>query len=493
MPNSRFRSHAGLEQRLLQQIREGPGLPGGLLGVAFSGGTDSLALAIALGRVAPISAVRPHLIHVNHGIRPRSDGDAEQCQNLARELGLELTIVSAEADPRKQAAGVGIEEAARRQRYLALAKSVHSQGSDVIATGHHADDQAETVLLHLFRGSGLSGASGMRTLTDLKVPWWGAGRNKPSQLWRLRVWRPFLTERRETLKAYVRESGLPSVLDESNTDFRLARNYLRLEILPLIERGWPGAVEAIGRFAQVAGRENDFLERQRKDKIDAADKPSTALSVRLLDKMDLAMKRRLVATWLLTNGVEEPNLSAVDRTIQLSKMAGTSAVIEVGSGRSVLRNGSTLMVLCPGVSEVVSGNAEFTGINLEPRVAGNLELLLEFGSPVTVGGWVFLLDHDTLQSIENAFGAKSKRLHVPVGTAVWLRALRAGDRWRDSGRSVRDALRTAGVHPAVRQSVLCVAAKDGVLFIPGLAESVHPAAKAKEYDTVACLRWWEND
>ena len=142
------------------------------------------------------------------------------------------------------------EAAARDARYRALASVAVREGAAAIATGHTADDQAETVLLHAVRGAGLAGLRAMSVLSDAPIDD-GAG---------IRLFRPLLGVRRSETQAYCRELGLTPLHDETNDDVRIPRNLLRLEAMPLLERLNPQAVSALARLADTAGGALDFME-----------------------------------------------------------------------------------------------------------------------------------------------------------------------------------------------------------------------------------------
>jgi tRNA(Ile)-lysidine synthase len=129
--------------------------------VGFSGGRDSLALAAALRWVQAVLGVEPVLVHVDHRLRASSGDEAKRAANLAESLNLRFQAVAVATPPTDVHFGVGVEEAARRERYRNLIAAAARYGACAIATAHHRGDQAETVLLHLLRGGGVHGAAGM--------------------------------------------------------------------------------------------------------------------------------------------------------------------------------------------------------------------------------------------------------------------------------------------------------------------------------------------
>ncbi len=237
---------ATLPQAVARHV-DAAGLMGATLLAAVSGGPDSLALLHALHCITNSHRLSLHVAHVDHGLRPSSGRDADFVREHAEALGLPCTVVAV-AVPRRSD-GSFSEAAARDARYRALADVAEGEGAGAIATGHTLDDQAETVLLRAVRGAGLGGLRAMAVMGDAPVD--GAT---------ARVFRPLLGVRRSDTVAYCRELGLTPVLDESNADTRIPRNLVRLQVLPLLERLNPRAVDALARLAENAGGAQDFLD-----------------------------------------------------------------------------------------------------------------------------------------------------------------------------------------------------------------------------------------
>ena len=246
--------------RAVAQHVAAAGLTGARLVAAVSGGPDSLALLHALRCITDSHQLSLHVAHVDHGLRPSSGRDADFVREHAEALGLPCTVAAVDVPRRRD--GSFSEAAARDARYRALAGIAEREGARAIATGHTLDDQAETVLLHAVRGAGLAGLRAMAVLSDAPVE----GTSVP-------IFRPLLGVRRAETIAFCRELGLTPVLDESNSDTRIPRNLLRMEVVPLLERLNPRAVEALVRLAENAGGALDFLD----DALDA-EWPSLATS-----------------------------------------------------------------------------------------------------------------------------------------------------------------------------------------------------------------------
>lgn len=207
--------------------------------VGFSGGLDSTVLLHALA-AHPILLDKIVAVHVNHGINANADFWQEHCKQFCQKLGVSFRAQSVQFDR-----SANIEEGARIARYSVFSALVKEQ--DCLILGHHLDDQAETVLLQLFRGAGVDGLAAIPEFAQF-----GFGR----------LFRPFLHYYREQLEHYAFLHQLDWVEDESNCDITYSRNYLRQEIIPLLKNKWPGLVGNIARTAshcQQAKRNLDAL------------------------------------------------------------------------------------------------------------------------------------------------------------------------------------------------------------------------------------------
>jgi len=216
--------------------------PGDRIAVAVSGGADSVALLLLLRDLArELGSEVAGLIHVNHGLRGAdSDADESFCRALAARLGLAVEVHRADVAGLARTRHVSIEAAARLARYDWFPMAAQRLGASVVATGHTADDQAETVLLRLLRGSGARGVSGIRIKRGIYV-------------------RPLLHCRRRALRAWLEDMGQGWREDTSNADVRVPRNRLRHQVMPGLEDLAPGAVMALARYAALAADDEAYL------------------------------------------------------------------------------------------------------------------------------------------------------------------------------------------------------------------------------------------
>lgn len=309
---------AGMEQRvrILFQRLSLDTRPTIVLG--FSGGPDSLALASILAGMERSEIVRCVAVHVDHGLRADSGAEQQQVARLAEHVGLDFRATTLDVGLTARHPGVGIEEAARRERYLRLAEVVRQEGAEIVAVAHQQEDQAETVLLHLLRGAGLSGAAGMAELSSLVVPWW-AGESEP--MTQLRVWRPLLGESRVTLCRYLDAQGLSPIHDPSNNDLTLRRNAVRHRVVPLLEQISPGAIAALSRFGRIAAEDDEALETRASEALVRLAASDGSLPLATLAQLPIAIQRRLLRKWLV-GGAQELSLERIDSIRSLSSSQG---------------------------------------------------------------------------------------------------------------------------------------------------------------------------
>ncbi len=215
--------------------------PGRTWRVALSGGVDSTVLLHALAGLRPdILRGRLHAVHVDHQLHADSAAWAAASEEFCARLGVPIETLLVKVDLRR---GEGIEAAARRARYAAF-RSCLSRG-DRLLTAHHRDDQAETLLLNLLRGSGVAGLAGIPPQAAL-----GAGT----------VSRPLLTVPRQVLIDYAHRHGLAWIEDPANRDQRMDRNYLRHVMLPAFARRWPAVHASLARSARLCAETAALLE-----------------------------------------------------------------------------------------------------------------------------------------------------------------------------------------------------------------------------------------
>ena len=231
--------------------------------IAFSGGLDSTVLLHAFAASRASHQTPLVALHVDHGLHAESAAWADHCRAFADARELEFHGLKVDVD---RQSGMGLEAAAREARYAALRNLL--EPNDWLVSAHHKDDQAETLLLNLMRGSGPAGLAGIGSLRPFACGW---------------LVRPLLEVARNDLEKYADEHGLDWVDDPSNADQRFDRNYLRQEVLPLLEARWPDAAGRIRRSATLAREASSLLtDLAEADFEQVGDRPDRLLISKLL-------------------------------------------------------------------------------------------------------------------------------------------------------------------------------------------------------------------
>ncbi|MBI5440507.1 MAG: tRNA lysidine(34) synthetase TilS [Deltaproteobacteria bacterium] len=282
------------------------GLRGGNLLVSVSGGCDSVCLLRILAEVAGVRGGSLRVAHVDHGLRPDSGEDARFCRDLAEELGVPFHLVNLE--PRDFRRGESVQAEARRLRRAALEACARREGAGAVALGHHRDDQAETVLFRLLRGTAARGAAGMA-------------------VWDPPYVRPLLQVTGSELRELARSRGWDFREDPTNASDRYVRNRLRHRVLPLLRSFNPGAVEALARFAERMAEDDDALSALARAELERSavrEPEGLRLSAPAVGALPPAIRRRLyLAAWTELGydprRLETQHLEAVDALLAPGK------------------------------------------------------------------------------------------------------------------------------------------------------------------------------
>ena len=233
-----------LERKLLRLAADyGMFPPSSHVLVACSGGGDSMCLLTLLWNLRHTLGITLSAAHFNHQLRPEATEEAEFVHNWCAKLGIPCVIGSEAVAEKAAQTGRSLEDTARELRYAFLERTRHDLAAHRIATAHHAQDNSETLLLHLIRGSGLRGLGGIPPV-------------------RGNIVRPLLTAQRWEIHSYLTRHHIPYVEDASNQDIRYTRNFIRHEILPLLEQCNPNLNARLWESACQFRQEDAYLEDQ---------------------------------------------------------------------------------------------------------------------------------------------------------------------------------------------------------------------------------------
>lgn len=272
-----LRSPTVITAPLLAALHDLPTAP---LWVGLSGGLDSSVLLHLLAHHAPARASRLRAVHVHHGLHAQADAWTDHCVRLCATLDVDLTVVPVSV---ARDGGGGLEAAAREARYAAFETTLAD--GDVLALGHHRDDQAETFLLRALRASGPAGLGAMRR-------WRTTGTT--------RLWRPLLDTARADLWAYAQVQGLAWIEDPSNVDVAFDRNFLRERVLPLLRERWPHVDAAFARSAGLLADADALLaDGDAVALTSAATADPACVSASELRRLPPARRARVLRRWIV--------------------------------------------------------------------------------------------------------------------------------------------------------------------------------------------------
>lgn len=307
--------------------------------LAASGGADSTALLLALDELIKANKLTFTLIvaHLDHGLRKASKDDALWLKDLASELGHESVSRRAQVRNRAVKTTDNLEQAARRARYEFLITLAKRKGSTLVLTAHTLDDQAETILLRLLRGSAAEGLSGMEAVRPLE----------PAS--NIQLVRPLLSwAHRVDIEDYCRLRKVDFRVDQMNADQAFARVKVRKQLLPLLQTFNNKIVEALSRTATLLREDADALSKEANRLLELASEGSkgkktkakmASLDVHILANAPAAVRRRALRQWISQGRgdlrrVEMVHLQAVDRLIEGSR---GGRIAELPGGASVVR------------------------------------------------------------------------------------------------------------------------------------------------------------
>jgi tRNA(Ile)-lysidine synthase len=250
--------------------------------VGYSGGLDSTVLLHWLRRCTQAAGVGLRAVHVHHGLQPHADAWVHHCQQQCAALGIELVVHRVQVET---GTGLGLEGAARQARRAAFVASLRD--GETLALAQHQDDQAETFLLRALRGSGVDGLAAM---------------SGDSMLAGHRLWRPLLQVPRDALHEYARAHDLHWIEDPSNDDAYADRNFLRLQVLPLLRQRWPHAAAALAGSADHCARTRGLLQEEDTELLAHLEAAPRVLSLQLLRQVSPERAARVLRTWVASHG-----------------------------------------------------------------------------------------------------------------------------------------------------------------------------------------------
>ncbi len=482
--------------------------PGEAVVVGVSGGPDSLCLLHLLQRLAPELGLRLHVAHLNHGLRgPEADADAAFVADLAAGWGLSVSQAKINVASLAEAGGLSLEEAARHARYAFLAEVAGAVGASVVAVGHNADDQAETVLMHFLRGSGVAGLRGMLPrsplgeyrLSGIAAPISAqpsaekeaaAPHSTPSPQRSLTLVRPLLAVPRAEVEAYCAAHGLAPRFDRSNEDTTFYRNRLRHELLPFLATYNPAIREVLTRTAEVLAGDFEVLRTALEQAWAAVVVPAPPGEVRFelagWRRLPIGLQRATVreAVHRLRWSLRNINWEHVDRAVWLGREGSTGQSATLAAGLALEVGYAALRIADEGT---------FWADDL-PQVAAPLPLPIA-GTVELSGGWFIAVRKLAAAELPAGWDENQDPWTAwldadAVGDDLVLRPRQPGERFRPHGlgghsTKVNEFMINLKVPRGLRAGWPLLAGQGGIAWVCGLRLDEHALVRP---DT----RWvWE--
>ncbi len=467
--------------------------PGETVVVGVSGGPDSLCLLHVLRSIKDDHGLDLHVAHLHHSLRgPEADADAEMVRALAESWSLPCTVERADVPALAREHHLAIEEAARRARYSFLSRVAEAVGSLCIAVGHNADDQAETILMHWIRGSGLGGLRGMLPVMPLCEYRLVEPPDTEEVAPGVRLVRPLLEVPRIEIEAYCASHGLEPRFDRSNLDTTYFRNWLRHEVLPLLESHNPNVRETIRRSARVLAGDHALLRSLLLDawaRIVHTETPEhVILDLEGWRDLPISLQRSTIreSVQRLRRTLRDVTFLQVENALHVARDGTTGAQSTLPAG----------LMLTVGYNELTIGRPDAV------QVAPDWPLLVAGCEPVPVElpGTTLLPESKWEMVIRAGYRADLPpdwewnddpwRAFVDadrVGGPFWLRTRQSGDRFHPFGMGGRvvklsDFLTNRKIPRTLRDRLPLLADSRGIVWVCG--QRIDHAARIRE-DTEA--------
>lgn len=414
--------------------------------VGYSGGADSSAMLHLLKSVCDSRGIYLHAMHIHHGIRgEEANRDARFCEETCRKLGVDFTLVSADIPALAKESGRSVEETAREFRYGEFIKKVRAdERLSCIATAHNANDNAETVIFNLTRGSGITGVSGIAPIRDFDG---------------ITVIRPLLYADKRDIVGYCEQNGIEYIFDSTNNDTQYTRNFIRHEIIPSLEKLNPSMLASVTRMTEILradascldGIAKEFAKNNVKDgKID----------VRVLTSVDKAISSRVISQMFASVSDKTVERVHIDAVLGLvGGCSGDASLSLPGEVRAVIESGRLYFTpdapaaphrfeyeLSDGVNRFDEGFAVL--------VARNAEDLQKY--------------NETLQNIYK-LSIHTKISFDKIGNTLTVRSRRDGDSYVFGGmrRKLKKLYNDRAYSAKKRAATPVFCDAEGIVWVPG--------------------------
>lgn len=423
--------------------------------VAVSGGPDSLALLLLLMELRRPLGLNLHVAHLDHGLRgEESCDDAQFVGDTARRLNLPVTLEQADVESYRMGHHLSVEEAAREVRYSFLSRTAIAHGAAAVVLGHTSNDQAETILMHLFRGSGLAGLTGM----SLVSYWPSSNHNR-----RVTLVRPILEVTGEETRAYCLWKGITPRHDSSNLSLQITRNRLRSDLLPLLESYNPRFQEALLRLGRSATQDQAYItEEAVRAKESLAENLDEVITIDRWGFVALppTLKRHLLRLIYC-------DLRGSPHGLEHQHLEGMVRLSHGGTGKEMNLPYGLIFSVAHDFLRLSFGRARATDA---PIVEGEYPLTVP--GDIQIPGWTIkarLAQGTEALQYSGVYAAKLDEGRV--GRRLLIRGRAPGDRFHPSGmtgtKKLQDFMVDAKVPRGMRDRVPLVLSERGIVWVVG--------------------------
>jgi tRNA(Ile)-lysidine synthase len=442
------------EQRILRFIKEKRLVTAGQkLVVAVSGGPDSVCMLYILAKLHRELGTELHVAHLNHRLRgTSSDADARYVAALSNQLGITSTVASRDVAAYQKKHKISLEEAAREVRYSFLADVASSAGAERIAVGHTSDDQVETILMHLIRGSGTRGLRGLRPVSR-----WQTGQRS------LTVIRPLLEMSREETAAYCRQHRLNPRTDASNATLVPFRNRIRHELLPCLRDYNPRITEALLRTARIAGDDLDYIDAEaarRGKRVARKQKGTIVLDKEGFNALHPSLKRHLLRTSI-------ESLLGNIKDIEAVHIEEIMGILGKPSGKKKILSGGLTFIIEHDTYKLGADPAELSPYPVLPG-----ETRLNVPGETGIPGWdIYAKVIEAPVNIEGGDEFTTCFDFDKTGNALSVRWRRPGDHFQPLGmeqtKKLNEFLIDARIPQAWRPRIPVVCSEEQIIWVVG--------------------------
>ncbi len=426
---------SGVSQKLISKFS--PKVSCKKIALAISGGCDSVALFFLLREYCRINSSELVCYHVDHNLRADSSRDARFVAELCMENGVKLFSKTLEKPSALDLKHIGIEKWARKSRYSAFVEFSKESGAEIVATAHNANDQTETILMRMMRGTSMDGFSGIRPFRKLRFD--GIC---------LQLWRPMLGISRKELESYLGGFEQSWCEDLTNKDLRFFRNYLRKKVVPELDLALPGALKHISLLSSDISEHFQYVKKLTR-KIFRANYGDNRLKIPR--KISKVLIKELVKVFLFESGNESyVNRKNIENVVTLCR-SGKSGKISLGREKLIYFSENQLSIKNKSIEKIFEEKKILSG---EAINFGDLEVVLGDCLKMKRADFHFWIDPEVIK-----------------GDLI-VRYRRAGDRLEIKNSKGRKKISDLFIDKKVpvfeREKVVLFCDSEKVLFVPGM-------------------------